>query len=155
MVHSHRLDSSTHVARRPVTSNSQFDHSGQFLIVANQDSDSITVFSFNLTSGEIEYTVNEYRVPSPNFVCCCPTVGRDGDAAFVQHKPKLSFATKNDGLVLTDVLSLPTLLLNHDSILQNELDYARKEIDELKMQLKDNEYLFKDSKSLIARTFYV
>jgi hypothetical protein len=34
----------------------QFDHSGQFLIVANQDSDSIAVFSFNLTSGEITYT---------------------------------------------------------------------------------------------------
>jgi 6-phosphogluconolactonase len=37
----------------------QFDHSGQFLIVANQDSDSIAVFSFNLTSGEIKYSGNE------------------------------------------------------------------------------------------------
>jgi 6-phosphogluconolactonase len=37
----------------------QFDHSGQFLIVANQDSDTIAVFSFNLTSGEIKYTGHE------------------------------------------------------------------------------------------------
>ena len=50
-----------------------FDASGQFLIVANQDTDSISVFAFNLSSGEIKYTGNEYRVPSPNFVCCCPT----------------------------------------------------------------------------------
>ena len=37
----------------------QFDHSGQFLIVANQDTDTIAVFSFNLTSGEIKYTGHE------------------------------------------------------------------------------------------------
>lgn len=36
----------------------QFDHSGQFLIVANQDSDTIAIFTFNLTSGEINYTGN-------------------------------------------------------------------------------------------------
>ena len=48
----------------------QFDHSGQFLIVVNQDSDTIAVFSFNLATGEIKYTGNEYRVPSPNFICC-------------------------------------------------------------------------------------
>lgn len=53
----------------------QFDSSGQFLIVANQDSNSIAVFSFNLSSGEISFTGNEYRVPSPNFVCCCPING--------------------------------------------------------------------------------
>merc|ERR1711862_727596 len=50
----------------------QFDSSGQYLIDANQDSNTIAVFSFNLSSGEISYTGNEYRVPSPNFVCCCP-----------------------------------------------------------------------------------
>ena len=37
----------------------QFDHSGQFLIVANQDSDTIAIFTFSLTSGEIKYTGNE------------------------------------------------------------------------------------------------
>ena len=46
-----------------------FDGSGQFLIVANQDSDTIAVFSFNMTSGEIKYTGNEYKCPSPNFIC--------------------------------------------------------------------------------------
>lgn len=57
----------------------QFDSSGQYLIVANQDSDSIAVFSFNLGTGEIKYTGNEYRVPSPNFVCCCPNYQDDED----------------------------------------------------------------------------
>ena len=49
----------------------KFDNSGQFLIVANQDTDNISVFSFNQCSGEIKFTGNEYRVPSPNFVCSC------------------------------------------------------------------------------------
>jgi len=47
----------------------QFDGSGQWLITANQDSDSIGVFRFNLATGKMEWTGNEYRVPSPNFVC--------------------------------------------------------------------------------------
>mmetsp|Transcript_5682 Transcript_5682/g.8226 ORF Transcript_5682/g.8226 Transcript_5682/m.8226 type:complete len:172 (+) Transcript_5682:729-1244(+) len=55
----------------------KFDSSGQYLIVANQDSNSVAVFSFNLSSGEIKFTGNEYYVPSPNFVCCCPVVGSD------------------------------------------------------------------------------
>jgi 6-phosphogluconolactonase len=46
----------------------QFDHSGQFLIVANQDSDSIAVFSFNLTSGEIKYSGNEVSPGSSSFL---------------------------------------------------------------------------------------
>jgi 6-phosphogluconolactonase (cycloisomerase 2 family) len=57
----------------------QFDATGQYLIVANQDSDSIAVFSFNLGTGEIKYTGNEYHVPSPNFVCNCPTYQDDED----------------------------------------------------------------------------
>jgi 6-phosphogluconolactonase len=60
----------------------QFDASGQFLLVANQDSDSIAVFNFNLSSGVITYTGNEYRVPSPNFVCCCPMRGDESDFDF-------------------------------------------------------------------------
>ena len=51
----------------------QFDATGQYLLVANQDSDSLVVFSFNLSSGQITYTGNKYFVPSPNFVCCCPS----------------------------------------------------------------------------------
>merc|ERR1712232_929413 len=47
----------------------QFDGSGQWLITANQDSDSIGVFRFNVATGKLEWTGNEYTVPSPNFVC--------------------------------------------------------------------------------------
>jgi 6-phosphogluconolactonase len=50
----------------------QFDASGQYLLVANQDTDSLAVFNFNLSSGVITFSGNEYKVPSPNFVCCCP-----------------------------------------------------------------------------------
>lgn len=72
----------------------------------------------------------QYRCPSPNFICCCPTVGRDGDDA-QQANEKLA----------SDVLSLP--LLSRDSIpgsvqfnpMQNELELARKEIAGLKLQL--------------------
>jgi 6-phosphogluconolactonase (cycloisomerase 2 family) len=49
----------------------QFDHSGQYLIVANQDTDNLAIFHFNQSSGTIKFTGNEYRIPSPNFVCCC------------------------------------------------------------------------------------
>src|SRR6056300_347629 len=55
----------------------QFDNSGQYLLVANQDTDSIAVFNFNLSNGELKYSGNEYRVPSPNFVCCCPSYQED------------------------------------------------------------------------------
>jgi len=47
----------------------QFDQSGQWLIAANQDSDSINVFHFNLATGKLEWTGHKYQVPSPNFVC--------------------------------------------------------------------------------------
>jgi hypothetical protein len=40
--------------------------------VANQDSDSLAVFNFNLSTGMITYTGNEYKIPSPNFICRCP-----------------------------------------------------------------------------------
>jgi hypothetical protein len=72
----------------------------------------------------------QYRCPSPNFICCCPTGGRDGEDA--QHA--------NEKLT-TDVLSVPPL--SRDSIpdsvqfnpMQNELEFARKEIAMLKLQL--------------------
>lgn len=47
----------------------QFDGSGQWLITANQDSDSIGVFHFNLATGRLDWTGHEYEVPSPNFIC--------------------------------------------------------------------------------------
>jgi len=51
----------------------QFDHSGQFLIVANQDSDTIAIFTFNLTSGEIKYTGNEVSILCGKFEMRCIT----------------------------------------------------------------------------------
>jgi 6-phosphogluconolactonase (cycloisomerase 2 family) len=47
----------------------QFDSSGQWLIAANQDTDGIAVFQFNLSTGDLRFTGNSYAVPSPNFVC--------------------------------------------------------------------------------------
>lgn len=47
----------------------QFDRSGQWLIAANQDTDEISVFSFNQSSGMLSFTGHKLNVPSPNFVC--------------------------------------------------------------------------------------
>ena len=68
----------------------QFDNSGQYLLVANQDTDSIAVFNFNLSNGELKFSGNEYRVPSPNFVCCCPTHVEDDINDFVSHENLIS-----------------------------------------------------------------
>jgi len=47
----------------------QFDKSGQWLLVANQDSNTCAVFAFNCSTGAVTYTGNTYACPSPNFVC--------------------------------------------------------------------------------------
>jgi len=47
----------------------QFDASGQWLIAANQDSDKVSVFRFNVATGSMDFSGHEYTVPSPNFVC--------------------------------------------------------------------------------------
>lgn len=47
----------------------QFDGSGQWLVAANQDSDSLVVMRLNLGTGKLVQTGNYYDVPSPNFVC--------------------------------------------------------------------------------------
>jgi len=103
----------------------QFDGSGQFLIVANQDSDKIAIFSFNMTSGEIKYTGNEYKVPSPNFVCCCAMVDRyldDND-----NQPYDTFGHIVPSSVVFDQTK-------KDSV-DSELEAARAEIVELKKKL--------------------
>jgi 6-phosphogluconolactonase (cycloisomerase 2 family) len=46
-----------------------FDPSGQWLLAANQDSDSVSVFRFNQSRGSMEEVGKPYAVPSPNFVC--------------------------------------------------------------------------------------
>jgi len=47
----------------------QFDRSGQWLLVANQDSNTCAVFAFNTATGRVTYTGNTYACASPNFVC--------------------------------------------------------------------------------------
>eukprot|EP00658_Telonema_sp_P-2_P018239 TRINITY_DN17156_c0_g3_i1.p1 TRINITY_DN17156_c0_g3~~TRINITY_DN17156_c0_g3_i1.p1 ORF type:complete len:291 (-),score=49.99 TRINITY_DN17156_c0_g3_i1:332-1204(-) len=46
----------------------QFDKSGEFLFVANQDTDNVSVFRFNQATGTAEFTSHSYKVKSPNFV---------------------------------------------------------------------------------------
>jgi len=129
----------------------QFDSSGQFLIVANQDSDSVAVFTFNLSSGEIKYTGNEYRVPSPNFVCCCPD--RDDDITSLTAPP---FSIKehssnttpsqltgnssdldNESDLESEESTIPTAV--DAKILQRELVKARRELEELREKLASME----------------
>ncbi|KAL1522057.1 hypothetical protein AB1Y20_021701 [Prymnesium parvum] len=47
----------------------QFDKSGQWLLVANQDSNTCAVFAFNCSTGSVSYSGNTYACQSPNFVC--------------------------------------------------------------------------------------
>eukprot|EP00985_Skeletonema_marinoi_P017395 scaffold9513_cov153-Skeletonema_marinoi.AAC.10 len=113
----------------------QFDHSGQFLIVANQDSDTIAVFSFNLTSGEIKYSGNEYRVPSPNFICSCPISDRDGG-----DEDHLDLEKVGNRIHLPEEensSTIPTLVeIDHSKkAVESELEIAKKEIAELKKQI--------------------
>mmetsp|Transcript_13578 Transcript_13578/g.29357 ORF Transcript_13578/g.29357 Transcript_13578/m.29357 type:complete len:543 (+) Transcript_13578:227-1855(+) len=116
----------------------QFDHSGQFLIVANQDSDTIAVFSFNLTSGEIRYTGNEYHIPSPNFICCCPVVDRYSDDEDDQPYERVGYTFTSEDEVRRNKVPSSVVV---DSAKRNSLDYlnelelAQKEIAKLKTQL--------------------
>ena len=122
----------------------QFDASGQYLLVANQDSDSVAVFNFNLSSGDLKYTGNEYRVPSPNFVCCCPMhreeeeeEERDGDVvtniALVNHKQGDSVASSGEESDNSCTMAVDTSGKREE--LTSELTRARQEIDNLKKQL--------------------
>jgi len=131
----------------------QFDASGQYLLVANQDSDSIAVFNFNLSSGEIKYTGNEYRVPSPNFVCCCPTHQDDVDDDVPADPPVSTVQVSNLGVVKNEVPTdkeyLPSISSDNsctvptdvvaektaEQTLLEELERARQEIAQLKAQL--------------------
>jgi len=115
-----------------------FDSSGQYIIVANQDSDSVAVFSFNLSSGDISYTGNEYRVPSPNFVCCCPMhneaieplpLSIDLHAAGEEMTPQSCESSDAESESSTFRSKA------NKKGLQTELDKARKEIENLKQKL--------------------
>lgn len=113
----------------------QFDNSGQFLIVANQDSDTIAVFSFNLTSGEIKYSGNEYRVPSPNFVCSCPINDRDGDDEHHLELEKVGHRVHSYGEDYSSTIPTSVEIDHSKKAAESELEIARKEIAELKKQI--------------------
>jgi 6-phosphogluconolactonase (cycloisomerase 2 family) len=111
----------------------KFDDSGQYLIVANQDTDNISVFNFNQSSGEIRFTGHDYRVPSPNFVCCCPI--HDNDINLDTHfNPQstfyeLSVAESESESNDTDMTA------NNREKLEKELEKAMHEVDRLKALL--------------------
>jgi 6-phosphogluconolactonase len=125
----------------------QFDASGQFLLVANQDTDSLAVFNFNLSSGVITYTGNEYRVPSPNFVCCCPMHEDDGmmslfedeeQPAIVSNIDMVKPEQSTDSGVSSSENSCTMAVAGSDdkaSALSTELEAARQEIAALRLQL--------------------
>jgi len=48
----------------------KFDPSGQWMLAANQDSNQVATFQFNLATGEMKYTGNQLTVDSPNFIGC-------------------------------------------------------------------------------------
>jgi 6-phosphogluconolactonase len=121
----------------------QFDNSGQYLIVANQDSDSVAVFSFNLSNGQIKYTGNEYRVPSPNFVCSCPNYSVDDVPMSVTEREDISYLAEErasdsdtDSSENSTVRISPFLGKSKEAVLQRELNNAREEIDALKKQIQ-------------------
>jgi len=126
----------------------QFDASGQYLIVANQDSDSLNVFSFNLSSGEIKFTGNKYGIPSPNFVCNCVL----GDT----RQPESMINLSEDSHVLSAYKNLSSFLpTNAESVsssddgtlnfeIVNENEEASKEDILLKLKKATEEiYLLK------------
>lgn len=119
----------------------QFDSSGQYLVVANQDTDSIAVFAFNLSSGEIKYTGHEYRVPSPNFVCCCPI--RDTDPmsvpSSIQRISDLINADRINGDRVDSDLEesdSSTVAVNDAEVLRKKLADALRQVDDLRDQLQ-------------------
>lgn len=107
----------------------KFDNSGQYLIVANQDSDNLSIFNFNQSSGEIKFTGNEYQVPSPNFICCCPLHSEEGDESIIDE---LEFIQEEMSSVT--VPGKHTTTLNKKE-LTSQLSRAREEIEILKKQL--------------------
>jgi 6-phosphogluconolactonase len=100
--------------------------------VANQDT-----FSFNLSNGELKYSGNEYRVPSPNFVFCCPTY-QDDDAVEETKTKLLSSATSivSDSGSESEESKISIMRdIKNQSVLMEDFAMARKEIEELKKML--------------------
>jgi len=105
----------------------KFDSSGQYLIVANQDSDNLSIFNFNQSSGEIKFTGNEYRVPSPNFVCCC----RLHEGGKLQRRN--SFTSESSEV--SDPISEGSTITVETKKLQDDLSKALSEVDRLRASI--------------------
>jgi 6-phosphogluconolactonase (cycloisomerase 2 family) len=118
----------------------QFDNSGQYLLVANQDTDSIAVFNFNLSNGDLKYSGNEYRVPSPNFICCCPTHSDESHSSPTPSEIRSTVLQRNvsdaSDSEESTMHSSRIARKNKERQLMDELDKARAEIAELKRLLE-------------------
>jgi 6-phosphogluconolactonase len=129
----------------------QFDASGQYLLVANQDSDSLAVFNFNLSTGVITFSGNEYTLPSPNFVCRCPVyqnrdILQNGVAMTLPNDimERSESGSTSPSSTFSEYLVEPLKLevdMEHLSMqkLLAELDDARREIAALQVQLQAKE----------------
>ena len=118
----------------------QFDNSGQYLLVANQDTDSIAVFNFNLSNGELKYSGNEYRVPSPNFVCCCPSYQEDTAEELDSNDTVSSALSVGDaGSDSEDSTIQIRPATKAEASLRAELADAKRQIEELKQMLAHRE----------------
>ena len=108
----------------------KFDYSGQYLLVANQDSDNLAIFNFNQSSGEIKFTGNEYHIPSPNFVCCCKLHDED------DPNTSYSVASSTDSVV-SDTISEEgsTVAIQSTQKLQDDLARALAEVARLTTSL--------------------
>ena len=119
----------------------QFDYSGQYLLVANQDTDSIAIFNFNLSNGELKYSGNEYRVPSPNFVCCCPTHYEDDIDASYENNPTFvtaSYEEESPNSSDSEDSTVPAWTgRSPEENVKAELARAREEIESLKKLLAE------------------
>lgn len=107
-----------------------FDSSGNYLIAANQDSDKLAVFYFDGLTGQIEFTGNDYIVPSPNFVCSCP-LNENRKANAILNPSLYSLKVKNhEQAIYADVAKLKLCLndaLKEIAHLRNEIRSAREQ----------------------------
>ena len=109
----------------------KFDESGQYLFVANQDTDNLSVFNFNQSSGEIKFTGNEYRVPSPNFVCSCPIHEDDIPADIVVSNG----ISQSSETISNEESDGSTISVNEKKKLENDLANALAEVERLKANI--------------------
>jgi len=107
----------------------KFDHSGQYLLVANQDSDNVSIFNFNQCTGELKFTGNDYHVPSPNFICCCKIHDVD------EPNRKSSFSSLDSSISEEVSESGSTVTVHSRKQLEDELAKALLEIERLKKSL--------------------